>query len=187
MMQLPMGVNVIDAGGDGWRAASGLARLPHRDACCAACRAVVASLARKLHGFWMGLVEYVCLVTIVVEGKDILPGKHSSTSASLYISCEFGAQKRKTKTVKNTLEPNWGEVFDLYVILLQHRQGEPPSALHSPLRRVFVSLVSLALSPKLTVSIPRPVCPFAALIMPLTPMSLLNTIVAIWTRRRRRP
>jgi hypothetical protein len=62
----------------------------------------------------------------VAEGKDILPPKHNSASTSFYISAEFGSQKRKTKTIKNSLEPNWGETFDLYVlrkvpISLQHR------------------------------------------------------------------
>lgn len=52
------------------------------------------------------------LLLEVAEGKDILPPKHNSASTAFYISAEFGNQKRKTKTVKNSLEPNWGETFD---------------------------------------------------------------------------
>lgn len=59
--------------------------------------------------------QFTALAAIVVEGKDILPPKHSSASTAFYVTAEFGSQKRKTKTVKNSLEPNWGETFDLYV------------------------------------------------------------------------
>lgn len=52
---------------------------------------------------------------VVVEGKDILPPKHTSASTAFYVTAEFGSQKRKTKTIKNSLEPSWGETFDLYV------------------------------------------------------------------------
>lgn len=51
----------------------------------------------------------------VAEGKDILPPKHNSASTAFYVAVEFGAQKRKTKTIKNSLEPAWNEAFDLYV------------------------------------------------------------------------
>jgi len=56
----------------------------------------------------------------VAEGKDILPPKHNSASTAFYVAVEFGAQKRKTKTIKNSLEPAWNETFDLYVRMCEH-------------------------------------------------------------------
>lgn len=66
------------------------------------------------------------LARVVVEGKDILPPKHTSASTAFYVTAEFGNQKRKTKTIKNSLEPSWGETFDLYVAPRANWQASRP-------------------------------------------------------------
>lgn len=51
--------------------------------------------------------------SIVIEAKDILPIKQNSSSTSLYVTVEVGSSKKKTKVIKNSLEPRWDQSFEL--------------------------------------------------------------------------
>lgn len=59
---------------------------------------------------------FVCkLVVHVVEAKDILPPKQNSSSTSLYATVEVGSSKKKTKIIKNSLEPRWDQSFEFEI------------------------------------------------------------------------
>jgi hypothetical protein len=63
------------------------------------------------------LTHPTLVVLTVQEGKDILPAKLNTTSTALFCTVGVGGVKKKSKTIKNSLEPKWGQVFELCDII----------------------------------------------------------------------
>ena len=56
------------------------------------------------------------LVVELLEGKDLTPvGKSSSSSTALFCTVGVGGTRKKSKVIRNTVEPKWDQAFELCV------------------------------------------------------------------------